>query len=201
MKRTFFALVSALLLASGVASASTSIAVPLVASAPSLDPHAASFGGATLTLGWDATNSADASEAATVHLVSDSKYLYVRYDVPQSEPLIGADGGDNVAIDLWPNGMSGDYYHFGVQLNGMHSPDSTKNTATWEGSATSRAGSYTVTMKIPTSALEGSSSQVQFSRWITTTATQQVWSHQSGQAADAVAQAGTITLASSVGKN
>jgi len=189
VKRTFLAL------------AATSIDVPVVASAPSLDPKAPTFGGAVATLSWDATNAQKANEPATVHVTSDSKYLYVRFDAPQSEPLIGAAGGDSVAIDLWPSGSTGDRYRLGIELTGSHTADSTANTASWEGAAVSHPGGYTVTMKIPTSALAGSSnSQVQFSRWISSTATQQVWSHGS-PSSDDVGQAGTMTLTGTVGKN
>jgi hypothetical protein len=203
VKRSILALAGALsitLSAAVPALAATSLDVPAVASAPSLDPHAASpFGNAgAATLAYDASGGR-ANEPATVHVARDSSSLYVRFDVPQSEQLIGADGGDSVAIDVWPSSDTGDRYHLGVGLTGKHTDDSTANTASWETAAASFVGGYVVTMKIPLSAL-GSSSRVQFSRWISSTGELQLWSHDGGQAADDLAQAGTLTFASSVGK-
>jgi hypothetical protein len=181
--------------------AATSLNVPVVASAPSLDPHAPSaFGNAGIAkLSYDATGAA-VDEPATVHVVSDSSSLYVRFDVPQREQIIGLTGGDSVAIDVWPSGSTGERYHLGVGLDGKHTSDSTDNTASWDTAAASYAGGYTVTMKIPLSAV-GSASHVQFSRWISTIAQEQLWSHDGGTSADDLAQAGTLTFASSVGKN
>ena len=203
MKRSILALAGALsmTMSAAPAFAATSLDVPAVASAPSLDPHAPSaFGNAgTATLSFDASGGR-ATEPATVHVVRDSSALYVRFDVSQREQLIGFAGGDSVAIDVWPAANTGERYHLGVGLDGKHSADSTANTSSWETAAASSAGGYTVTMKIPLSAL-GSSSHVQFSRWISTTGELQLWSHDGGQAADDLAQAGTLTFASSLGKN
>jgi hypothetical protein len=203
VKRSIFALAGALSLAMSAAPAlaATTLDVPTVASAPSLDPHATSaFGNAgNATLSFDASGGR-VSEPATVHVVRDNSTLYVRFDVPQREQLIGFAGGDSVAIDVWPGGTSGDRYHLGVGLDGKHTADSTENTAGWDATAASFSGGYAVTMKIPLSAV-GSSSRVQFSRWIATTGVVQLWSHDGGQAADELAQAGSLTFATSVGKN
>ena len=203
MKRSILAIAGALSMAMSAAPAfaATSLDVPTVASAPSLDPHAASaFGNAgTATLSFDQSGGR-ANEPATVHVVRDASALYVRFDVPQREQIIGFAGGDSVAIDLWPGGSSGDRYHLGVSLDGKHTSDSTANTADWDTAAASSSNGYIVTMKIPLNAL-GSTSRVQFSRWNATTGELQLWSHDGGQAADDLAQAGTLTFASSVGKN
>ncbi len=181
--------------------AATTLDVPTVASAPSLDPHAPSAFGksGSATLAFDASGGS-ASEPATVHVARDGSSLYVRYDVAQSEQLVGSAGGDSVAIDVWPSGDTSDRYHLGVGLDGKHTADSTANTANWETAAGSAAGSYVVTMKIPLSVL-GASARVQFSRWISTIAELQLWSHDGGQTQNDLAQAGTLTFASSVGKN
>lgn len=204
MKRSIFAFAGALSIALGAAMpalAATTLDVPAVASAPSLDPHAPSqFGNAgSATLAFDASG-ARADEPATVHVVRDGSTLYVRFDVPQREPLIGFAGGDSVAIDVWPGANADQHYRLGSGLDGKHTADSTSNTANWETAAASGSGSYVVTMKIPLSDV-GSSSRVQFSRWNATTGVVQVWSHDGGQTADDLAQAGTLTFASSVGKN
>jgi hypothetical protein len=202
VNRSLIALAGACTLAMSAAPAfaATSLDVPSVAAAPSLDPHAPSaFGNAgSATLSFDASGGR-ASEPATVHVVRDGSALYVRFDVPQREQIIGFAGGDSVAIDLWPAG-SGERYHLGVGLDGKHTVDSTDNTAAWETAAASSTGGYTVTMKIPLSAV-GSSSHVQFTRWISTTGQLQLWSHDGGESADDLAQAGTLTFASAVGKN
>ena len=203
MKRSILALAGALTIAmcAAPAFAATSLDVPSVASAPSLDPHAPSaFGNAGIAKLAFTADGSRADEAATVHVVSDNASLYVRFDVPQREQLIGFAGGDSVAIDVWPSRATGDRYHLGVGLDGKHTSDSTGNTAAWETAAASYPGGYTVTMKIPLSAV-GSSSRVQFSRWIATTGETQLWSHDAGTQGDDLAQAGTLTLAAAVGKN
>lgn len=203
MKRSILALagVLAITISAAPAFAATSLNVPTVASAPSLDPHAPStFGNAgEAKLAFDASGGR-ATEPATVHVVSDNTSLYVRFDVPQTEQLIGFAGGDSVAIDLWPSGSTGDRYHLGVGLDGKHTSDSTENTASWDTAAASYSGGYTVTMKIPLSAV-GSSSHVQFSRWISSTGQMQLWAHDAGATNDELAQAGTLTIAAAVGKN
>jgi hypothetical protein len=203
VKRSIFGLVPIVALAAGAlpALAATSINVPIVASAPSLDPHAANaFGGAAnATLTSYANSSQSANEPASVRLVSDGNALYVRFDVSQEfDPLEGFDGGDSVAVDLWDS--SGARSHLGVNLNGAHTSDSTPNTAEWQTAAATHSGSYTVTMKIPLGTASGS--RVQFTRWIAATGQEQVWSHDGSQPADDdLAQAGTLTFAASVGKN
>jgi len=203
VKRSILALAGAMVLAASAAPAfaATSLNVPVIASAPSLDPHASNaFANAgTAKLSYTATGAA-ADEPATVHVVTDKTALYVRFDVPQREQLIGFAGGDSVAVDLWPNGASGDRYHLGVGLDGKPTSDSTPNTAGWDVAEASYSGGYTVTMKIPMSAVGSDNSHVQFSRWISSTGEEQLWSHE-GSSNDEVAQAGTLTFASSLGKN
>jgi hypothetical protein len=202
VKRRILALAGAISLASALpALAATSINVPLVASAPSLDPHAgAAFtGGAVAPLTYIANGGQNAGEPASVRLLSDGKALYVRFDVTQQfEPLEGFDGGDAVAVDLWDAG--GEHYHLGTGLNGKHTLDSTANTADWQTAVMTRSGGYTVTMQAPI--VTTASLRVQFSRWIAATGEEQVWSHDPSQPADdELAQAGTLIFASSVGKN
>jgi hypothetical protein len=201
VKRSLFALAGVIALVSSAmpALAATSIDVPVVASAPSLDPHANAFGGAaTATLTSYVNGSQSANEPATVRLVSDGNALYVRFDVSQQfDPLEGFEGGDSVAVDLWD--ASGARSHLGVNLNGTHTSDSTPNTADWDAAASTHAGAYTVTMKIPLGTANGS--HVQFSRWIASSGQEQVWSHDASQPSDdELAQAGTLTFAGAAGK-
>ncbi|HTU83779.1 MAG TPA: hypothetical protein VMF61_16775 [Candidatus Acidoferrales bacterium] len=197
MKRLTLTLAAAALLAASAlpAIASDTLTVPTVASAPS---GTSGFSGAVASVDWNATDRRRADEPATVNAVSDGKYLYVRFDVPQREPMIGGSGGDYVAIDLWPNGQDGDVYHYGVDIGGTRTSDSTPNTAGWDATASAHPGGYTVTMRIPASAAQGNgTSQVQFSRWIASTGELQTWAH--GAGGTDVAQAGTLVIASSVG--
>jgi hypothetical protein len=132
-----------------------------------------------------------------VRLVSDGQALYVRFDVSQTfDPIEGFDGGDSVAVDLWD--ASGTRSHLGVSLSGAHTSDSTPDTAGWETAVATRTGGYTVTMKVPLGTAPGS--RVQFSRWISASGQEQVWSHDTSRPSDDLAQAGTLTFASSAGK-
>jgi hypothetical protein len=201
VKRSIFALAGMIALASSAAPAlaATSIDVPIVASAPSLDPHAANaFGGAaTATLASYVNPSQSANEPASIRLVSDGQALYVRFEVSQAfDPIEGFEGGDSVGVDLWD--ASGARSHLGVNLSGTHTSDSTPDTAGWATAVATRSGGYTVTMKIPIGTAAGS--RVQFSRWISASGQEQVWSHDASQPSDDLAQAGTLTFASTAGK-
>ena len=196
-----FALAGAIALATSAmpALAATSANVPIVASAPSLDPRAANaFGGAaTAELTSYVNASQSANEPASVRLLSDGNALYVRFDVSQQfDPLEGFTGGDSVAVDLWD--ASGARSHLGLGINGTRTSDSTPETAGWETAVVTHAGGYTASMKIPLGSANGS--RVQFSRWIAASGQEQVWSHDSSQPADDLAQAGTLTFTSAAGK-
>jgi hypothetical protein len=198
VKRVTIAFIATLIVAGALpALAAFSLNVPLVAAVPAA-PASSFPDGAVAKLDWNLTEGHTAQEPATATLVSDGKYLYVRFDVTQTAPLIGLDGGDNVAVDLWPNGETGDKYRFGVGLSGAHTTDSTTNTTGWESTESTHPGGYQVTMKIPMSAVgSANSARVQFSRWIASTGELQVWAHSA--AASDVAQAGTLTISGSVG--
>lgn len=191
MKRYLIALVALIAAGTMPALAATTLNVPVIAAAPSMGTASNFSGAAVAQLGWDTTDSRSADEPATARILSDGRNLYVKFDVDQREPMTGSAGGDSVAIDLWPNGPSGDQYHYGVGLDGSRTSDSTPNTSAWQGSATMHPGGYTVVMKIPMASI-GSTSQVQFTRWIASTAQEQVWAHDNG--ANGVAQAGTLTV-------
>ena len=176
--------------------AGASLDVPIVPGAPE------GFSKGTVAdLGWDPVDNRSADEAATVHVYSDGTTLFVRFDAPQSEVLTGGQGGDSVAIDLWPNGASGGYYHLGVNLDGSHTFDSTANTANWVVEKSIYAGGYNVTMKIPMNVVTGASAPVlvQFSREIALTGEQQIWSHNGSNGPPVgIAQAGTMIFKTTV---
>jgi hypothetical protein len=197
MKRVIVALIVTMIAAGAApALAEFSLNVPLVSSV-STAPTSRFPSGAVAKLDWNSTEGHTADEPATATLVSDGRYLYVRFDVTQTAPLIGLDGGDNVAIDLWPKGESDDLYRFGVGLSGARTTDSTPNTAAWEATESTHPGGYQVTMKIPVTAVSSNAVRVQLSRWIASTGELQVWAHSSAESD--VAQAGTLTISGVVG--
>jgi len=207
VKRTLIALVAALL-ATGAAPvlAASSIDVPVASNAPTIDPRADEMAfdpAAIAQLSWNTTKSNAASESTTARVVTDGKFLYVRFDAQQNE-RIGSD--DAVWVDFWPSGANGTFYRFAAMPDGT--PKATaSNGATvpaWQTSGATFVGGYTVTMKIPLAALRGAQASgpwnVQFARSIGATGQQLVWSHGEAVAsADDVAQAGTMTLPASVG--
>ncbi|HEV8022398.1 MAG TPA: hypothetical protein VGP41_14080, partial [Candidatus Lustribacter sp.] len=146
--------------------------VPAVAAAPSLDPQtplAAWPAEPVLPLPWDVFHTRPADEPTVVHVASDGRFLYVRFDATQREPAVatqhsndtvtggsqGNGGGlswssdDAVWVDLWPTGTTGFQYQFEANPNGSHNESSTENSAfapQWESHGAIHAGGYTVTM-------------------------------------------------------
>jgi hypothetical protein len=198
VKRALIAFIGTMIAAGALpALAEFSLNVPLVAAIPAA-PASTFPSGAVAKLDWNLTDGHTADEPATATLVSDGKNLYIRFDVTQTAPLIGLAGGDNVTVDLWPNGENGDSYRFGVGLNGTRTIDSTANTIGWEATESTHPGGYQVTMKIPMSTVATTNAvRVQFSRWTASTGELQVWAH-NADASD-VAQAGTLTISGSLG--
>lgn len=195
MKRILTAFVATMIAAGALpALAAFSLNVPLVASVPT---SASSIPSAAVAkLDWNSSENRSADEPAKATLFNDGNFLYVRFDVTQSAPLIGGETGDSVAVDLWPNGQNGDQYRLGIAVGGARTADSTANTAGWEASESTHAGGYSVSMKIPLSALPNPNNlRAQFSRWIVSTGELQVWAHGPGEAD----QTGGLTLNGSVG--
>jgi hypothetical protein len=191
MKRLVSMFVGALLAASAIPALADTLAVP-------------TGGTAVAQIGWDATNSRSSDEPATVHISNDGKDLVLNFEVPQRETIIGSAAGDSVAVDLWPSGSNGDLYRIGVNLDGTRTTDSTSNTSSWSASATTHPGSYDVSVKIPLDSVPGlgtGDTRIQLSRWISTTADEQTWSHASQAGADDVAQAGQLSLGTSAAAN
>ena len=111
-----------------------------------------------------------------MHVSTDGKYLYVRFDAQQHEPLMAAQhsddtvaGGSNINggiawtddavwVDLWPTGPAGFQYQFESNPNGAHNEASTENTAfapAWESHGAETSGGYVVTMAIPLRVIHG----------------------------------------------
>ncbi|HEX3457442.1 MAG TPA: hypothetical protein VHR97_05755 [Candidatus Baltobacteraceae bacterium] len=169
------------------------LVVPQIADPP-LDPSAPAAGwsqAAALDLPWDAVRSRPASEPTKAWIASDGRFLYVRFDAVQHEPIVavqhtndvGQGSDDEVWIDLWPNGTSGYFYQFYSTPNGTHYQFSSENTGyspDWDAQGVTRAGGYTVTMKIPFNVMRnarGGTWHAQFVRYVRSTGEQQVWSY------------------------
>jgi hypothetical protein len=181
---------------SSAAAAGTKLLVPFVATAPVLAPASTNWSdGVTTTLDWDYSHGKPALEPATVRIAADAKMLYVRFDVPQTEPIaatqhvndIGDGTDDEVTVYLWPGGINGFRYQFSATPNGTHYQYSTENAIyapTWISHGETTATGYAVTMAIPFSALraDGKSEWLaQFSRYRLSGGETDEWTHAGNQ--------------------
>jgi hypothetical protein len=199
--------------------------VPVVTTSPSLNPSedvTAWSSALDLPLNWDIVHARTATEPTDVHVATDGKFLYVRFDAKQTTPAVitqhsddtitgGSQGNggtiswsndDAVWVDLWPTGPGGFEYQFEANPGGSHNEASSENTAFaphWESRGTTYNGGYTVTMAIPLAVIHGLHAgawRAQFIRYIRATGAVYVWSYEPTQTnADDAARAGTITLA------
>lgn len=201
-----------------------SLAVPVTASPPPLDPRlpASSWShAAKLSLAWDVVHARRAAAETDVRLVTDGKFLYVRFDAQQTQPVtatqhgndlitggsIGNQGSlswsndDAVWIDLWPTGAGGFEYQFEANPNGSHNEGSSENTAfapDWRSAGVSTPSGYTVTMAVPLGVIHGARAgtwRAQFLRYTRATAAEDVWSYDQAQiSGDDVSRAGGLVL-------
>lgn len=151
--------------------------------------------GAVAQLAFSLRDHGAAKERTVDYVLTDGKNLYVGIEARQSVPVraqqhtndVGQDTDDEVQVDLWPNGPSGFRYMFISTALGTHYQWSSENNAyapTWWSTGKIVDGGFTVTMKIPLSALHGSSSggwRIQFARLIMATSDDLVWSYGSSQ--------------------
>ncbi|MBV8423834.1 MAG: hypothetical protein JO349_01480 [Candidatus Eremiobacteraeota bacterium] len=174
---------------------------------------------AALPLTWDVAHQRAAVDTTDVHVATDGKYLYVRFDAKQRTPIVisqqsddlvtgGSTNGGTIAwsddavwVDLWPTGAGGFQYQFEANAGGSHNEASTENTAfapRWESHGVTHDGGYTVTMAIPLGVIHGLHSgewRAQFIRYVRNTGAQYVWSYDGLQtAADDAARAGVLTM-------
>ncbi len=198
-----------------------SLTVPVVHAAPPLDPSASVAGWPTaaISLSWDVGHQKAAQNSTIVHVASDGKYLYVRFDAVQHVPLVAAQhsndtisGGSNVNggiawtddavwVDLWPRGPSGFQYQFESNANGAHNEASSENVdfePQWQTRGVATSGRYTVTMAIPLAVIHGAHAgawRMQFIRYVRSTGELNVWSYDAAQTnPDDPARAGNVTL-------
>lgn len=198
--------------------------VPVTASAPPMTAPAVATAWSPATsfpLKWDVGHGRAARDETTVHVTTDGKFLYVRFDAKQTAPITAAqhsddtvtggsnvNGGisytdDSVWVDLWPTGPAGFFYQFESNPNGAHNEASSENTAfapTWESHGTQTDGGYTVTMAIPYAVIHGAHPgdwHAQFVRYVRSTGDLNVWSYDSAQTnPDDASRAGILTLSS-----
>ena len=173
-----------------------------------------------LPLTWDVVHARPADDSTDVHVATDGKFLYVRFDAKQRSPIAisqhsddlvtgGSQNGGTIAwsnddavwVDLWPTGPSGFQYQFESNPGGSHNEASTENTAFaphWESRGMTFDGGFTVTMAIPLNVIHGLHAgdwRAQFIRYVRATGAQYVWSYDSLQTlADDASRAGVLTM-------
>jgi hypothetical protein len=190
---------------------------PLQASAP----VAAWNQCAHAALRWDVAKAHAAKDATTVHISTDGKFLYVRFDAQQAEPLVAAQhsddtvaGGSNINggiawtddavwVDLWPTGPAGFQYQFESNPIGAHNEASSENTAfapSWQSHGVTTSDGYVVTMAIPLAVIHGAHPgtwRAQFVRYVRSSGEMDVWSYDESQTnPDDPARAGKLDISS-----
>jgi hypothetical protein len=191
---------------------------------PPLQPSAAITAwsqSASAALKWDVGHARSAKEPTTVHVSTDGKFLYVRFDAQQREPLMAAQqsddtvaGGSNINggiawtddavwVDLWPTGPAGFQYQFESNPNGAHNEASSENTAFapgWQSHGAATGDGYVVTMAIPLAVVHGAHPgmwRAQFVRYVRSTGELDVWSYDESQTnPDDPARAGQLNISS-----
>lgn len=200
-----------------------SLAVPVVQTAPSLDPRQSASAWpadpSDASLTWDVAHGQSASDPTTVHIATDGKFIYVRFDAVQHEPVManqhsndlitgGSNTGggiawndDSVWVDLWPTGPGGFQYLFESNANGAHNEASSENVQfapDWDTRGTITANGYTVTMAIPLAVVHGAHAgtwRIQFARYVRSTGALDVWSYDKAQTnPDDAGHAGTASI-------
>jgi len=219
-----FSLMLVALLAGRAAAAPLAAEIPKLEGDPALDPAAQLStwpDKPDLPLTWDVVHARPANDATDVHVATDGKFLYVRFDAKQNGPIVvsqhsddvitGGSNGNNgtlswsnddaVWVDLWPTGPAGFQYQFEANPGGSHNEASSENTAFaphWESRGAMHDGGYTVTMEIPLNVIHGLHAgawRAQFIRYVRSTGSEYVWSFDAQQTqADDPSRSGTITI-------
>jgi len=188
---------------------------PLQANAP----LAAWNQSASASLRWDVGHAHASADATIVHITTDGKFLYVRFDAQQREALMATQhsddtvaGGSNINggiawtddavwVDLWPTGPAGFQYQFESNPNGAHNEASSENTAfapAWQSHGMTTSDGYVVTMAIPLGVVHGAHPgmwRAQFVRYVRSTGDLDVWSYDESQTnPDDPARAGRLNI-------
>lgn len=173
----------------------------------------------SLGLTWDVGHAQPAKDPTKVFVTTDGKFLYVRFQADQEEPIVetqhsndtvagGANFIDGVAwsddavwVDLWPNGPGGFLYQFESNPRGAHNEYSSENTSfspQWETHGSRTANGYVVTMAIPMSVVHGARAgtwRVQLVRYVRSSGAFYVWSYDPAQTnPDDASRAGYVTV-------
>lgn len=173
----------------------TRIALPAVSKPPAIDgtlnDPSWKTTAAKVQLQWNLRDQQSANQTTTAYVMTDGHYLYVGFDAQQRQPIQAGQhtndtsltDNDYVAVYFWPNGSNGFSYSFAVNPNGTHVASSSENTAyapRWASAGRERDGGYTVTMRIPLSAMKGANGGawgLQFARYVAATQDDYVWQH------------------------
>lgn len=177
-----------------LAAVTWSLAIPAAAAAPHIDASLADpawTSAAVVRLQYNLRSHGPAPEETVARVMADKAYVYVAFDVKQSEPIaasqytndVGCCVDDSVQIDLWPNGAKGFRYLFISTPIGTRYQYSSENNVyepTWWTAGKITRDGYVVTMKIPLAAMHGTGSggwAVQFARVVQRTNDDIVWSY------------------------
>jgi len=199
-----------------------SLLVPVTQTAPPLDPTATTAAWVAnpgVPLRWDVAHARPAQEPTTVYVTTDGKFLYLRFEAVQREPVIAVQhsndaivGGSNINggiawsddavwVDLWPTGAGGFQYQFESNPDGAHNEASSENAdfaPQWESRGKVTQDGYTVTMAIPLTVVHGAHPgtwRMQFVRYVRSTGSLDVWSYDSAQTnPDDVSRAGNVDV-------
>lgn len=198
-----------LVAAVGSAAPGGPLAVPTVATPPSLAPAATWEGAANVALAYDVSHGRAITEPTRASIENDGSFIYVHFSAEQREPIAAAQrtndsgGGsdDEVGVDLWPNDSGGFFYQFLVTPNGTHYESSSENSnyqPTWQSAGGARPGGYDVAMRIPLASIRGvhgGTWRMQFVRIVHATGETQVWRYGSEQqSADSLTYAGSAVF-------
>ena len=173
----------------------------------------------SVTLPWDVGHGHPAVNETNVHVATDGKFIYVRFEATQHVPVIATQhsndtitGGSNVNggiawsddavwVDVWPTGPAGFQYQFESNPIGAHNEASTENVnfaPQWESRGEHTADGYVVTMAIPIAVIHGAHAgawRMQFVRYVRSTGELDVWSYEPTQTSpDDSARAGVVTF-------
>ena len=202
----------------------STLVVPVAQTAPSLAPQKDAPGwenAQVVTLSWDVGHARAASDPTTVRILSDGKFIYVRFEAEQQSSIVATQhsndsvtGGSNIGggiawpddsvwIDLWPTGPGGFQYQFESNVNGAHNESSSENVdfaPAWQSHGAIVDGGYVVTMAIPLRVIHGAHAgawRLQFARYVRSAGDLDVWSYEAGQTSpDDSGRAGTGTFTS-----